>query len=176
MLNKYFDNIINKSFITKDIFYGSLLDKWLKTGCEENSLTYLLILTDNEKKVMSAIRSCILIPFSKAGYRLSEKMVLEKDNGFRVMLQLCYYSDNQETVMYCPTLTIDIVNIESFGEMNPRDYDNRYYEAIIDMNDVDGLAIEEVINKGSILEKVENVLRGNSSVFTNDITLYYERV
>ncbi len=176
MLNKYFDNIINKSFITKGIFYGSLLDKWLKTGYEENSLTYLLILTDNEKEVMSAIRNCILIPFSKAGYRFSEKMVLEKDNGFSVTLWLRCYTDNKKTVMYCPSLTIDIINIESFGEMNPTDYDNRYYEAIIDINDVDGFAIEEVIDKGSILEKVENVLRGNSSVFTNDITLYYERV
>lgn len=176
MLSKYFDNIINKDFITKDIFYGSLLDKWLKTGHEENSLTYLLILTDNEKEVMSAIRSCILSPFSKAHYCYSEKMVLEKDNGFKVMLQLRCYTDNQKTVMYCPALTIDIINIESFGEMNPTDYDNRYYEAIIDINDIDRFAIEEVIDKGDIIKRIEDVLRGNSSVFTNDITLYYERV
>lgn len=34
MLNKYFDNIIDKEFITEEIFYGSLLDKWLKSGYE----------------------------------------------------------------------------------------------------------------------------------------------
>lgn len=176
MLNKYFDNIIDKEFITEEIFYGNLLDKWLKGGYEENSITNILILTDDEAKVVNSIRKCILIPFRKSIDNNSiEKSILKKECGYEVVLQLFTYSDEENTVAYNPILIINIENIEEFKESSRENYD-KYHEIILDTNYIDNIAIEEIMEGDRVDHKIDNLLKEFTGTFTSGVTLYYEVV
>lgn len=176
MLNKYFDNIIDKEFITEEIFYGNLLDKWLKSGYEENSITNILILTDDEVKVVNSIRKCIIIPFRKGIDNNSiGKSILKKDGGYEALMQLFTYSDEENTIAYNPMLIIDIENIERFKESSRENYD-KYHEIILDTNDIDGIAIEEIMEDDKIDHKIDNMLKTVIGTFTSGVTLYYKRV
>lgn len=176
MLNKYFDNIINKEFITEEIFYGSLLDKWLKSGYEENSITNILILTDDEVKVVNSIRKCIIIPFRKSIDNNSiEKSILKKEYGYEVVLQLFTYSDEENTIEYNPILIINIKNVERFKESSRENYD-KYYEIILDTNYIDNISIEEIMEDDRVNHKINYVLKEFTGTFTSGVTLYYEVV
>lgn len=176
MLNKYFDNIINKEFIAEEIFYGSLLDKWLKSGYEENSITNILILTDDETKVINSIRKCIIIPFRKSiDNNLIEKSILKKECGYEVVLQLFTYSDEENTVAYNPILIINIENIEEFKESSRENHD-KYHEIILDTNYIDNIAIEEIMEDDRVNHKIGDILKEFTGTFTSGVTLYYERV
>lgn len=176
MLNKYFDNIIDKEFITEEIFYGSLLDKWLKSGYEENSITNILILTDDEVKVVNSIRKCIIIPFRKSIDNNSiGKSILKRDCGYEVLMQLFTYSDEERTVAYNPMLIINIENIERFKESGRENYDE-YHEIILDTNYIDGIAIEEIMEDDRVDHKIDDILKGFTGTFTSGVTLYYEVV
>lgn len=176
MLNKYFDNIIDKEFITEEIFYGNLLDKWLKSGYEENSITNILILTDDEVKVVNSIRKCIIIPFRKSINNNSiGKSILKKDGGYEVLMQLFTYSDEENTIAYNPILIINIENIEEFKESSRENYD-KYHEIILDTNYIDNIAIEEIMEDDRVDHKIDNLLKEFTGTFTSDVTLYYEVV
>lgn len=176
MLNKYFDNIIDKEFITEEIFYGNLLDKWLKSGYEENSITNILILTDDEVKVVNSIRKCIIIPFRKSIDNNSiGKSILKKDGGYEVFMQLFTYSDEENTIAYNPILIINIENIEKFKESSRENYD-KYHEIILDTNYIDNIAIEEIMEDDRVDHKIDNLLKEFTGTFTSGATLYYERV
>lgn len=176
MLNKYFDNIIDKEFITEEIFYGNLLDKWLKSGYEENSITNILILTDDEVKVVNSIRKCIIIPFRKSINNNSiGKSILKKDGGYEVLMQLFTYSDEENTIAYNPILIINIENIEEFKESSRENYD-KYHEIILDTNYIDNIAIEEIMEGDRVDHKIDNLLKEFTGTFTSGVTLYYEVV
>ena len=176
MLNKYFDNIIDKEFITEEIFYGSLLDKWLKSGYEENSITNILILTDDEVKVVNSIRKCIIIPFRKSIDNNSiGKSILKGDCGYEVLMQLFTYSDEERTVAYNPMLIINIENIERFKESRRENYD-KYHEIILDTSYIDDIAIEEIMEDERVDYKIDKILKEFTGTFTSGVTLYYEVV
>ncbi len=176
MLNKYFDNIIDKEFITEEIFYGNILDKWLKSGYEENSITNILILTDDEITVANFIRKCIIIPFRKNIDNNSiGKSIFKRDRGYEVLLQLFTYSDEEETVAYNPILIIDIENIEKFQESSRENY-VKYHEIILDTNDIDDIAIEEIMEDERVDYKIDDILKAITGTFTSSVTLYYEEV
>ena len=176
MLNKYFDNIRDKEFITEEIFYGSLLDKWLKSGYEENSITNILILTDDEVKVVNSIRKCIIIPFRKSIDNNSiGKSILKRDCGYEVLMQLFTYSDEERTVAYNPMLIINIENIERFKESSRENYD-KYHEIILDTSYIDDIAIEEIMEDERVDYKIDNILKEFTGTFTSGVTLYYEVV
>ena len=176
MWNKYFDSIIDKEFITEEIFYGSLLDKWLKSGYEENSITNILILTDDEVKVVNSIRKCIIIPFRKSIDNNSiGKSILKRDCGYEVLMQLFTYSDEERTVAYNPMLIINIENIERFKESSRENYD-KYHEIILDTSYIDDIAIEEIMEDERVDYKIDNILKEFTGTFTSGVTLYYEVV